>query len=440
MKAPKKIRVSESASWPLIPLKRYCKIFGRIGFRGYTINDIVEEGDGALSLSPGNIYNDQLTYSSKTFISWEKYDESPEIKVQVGDILFVKTGSTIGKVAYVDTMGEPMTVNPQLVVLKELDLYPKYLYYSLCSKFSKEQVASTNAGGATPALSQEELGLISINVPPTTELQTLIARYLDQKTSQIDALIEQKEKLLKLLTEKRTAIITQAVTKGLDPDVEMKDSGIDWLGEIPKEWEVKKVKFLTNKVKTGTTPSSNGPDYFTDGEIYWYNPGDFNYDSVELADAKRKIQKQFFEDSNVAKYPEGSVLIVGIGATLGKVAVSKLTSYSNQQINAIYPTPKFDSYYLAYTLSSLVEVLKVYSNATTLGIMNQDKTKNFTIPYPEKKEQERIVAYIDKVDKETVKILTKTKSSIGKLKEYREALITSAVTGQIDVRKEVTDE
>jgi len=263
---------------------------------------------------------------------------------------------------------------------------------------------------------------------------------IKEKTSQIDKLIEQKEKLLKLLAEKRTAIITQAVTKGLDPNVEMKDSGIDWLGEIPKEWEVKKIKFLTNKVKTGTTPSSIGPDYFTDGTVDWFNPSDFNYDSIELVESKRKIHEFFFEESYLSKYPKFSVLIVGIGATLGKVGVSNSDSFSNQQINAIYPTEKFSSEFLAYVLTSLVEVLKVYSNATTLGIMNQEKTKNFSIPYPDVEVQNQIVLKIKEIAKSIEKVIERTTRSIVQLKEYREALITSAVTGQIDVRKEVSHE
>jgi type I restriction enzyme, S subunit len=118
-----------------------------------------------------------------------------------------------------------------------------------------------------PNLNQDALKRIKIPIPPVQEQQS-IARFLDQKTAQIDALIEQKEKLLKLLTEKRTAIITQAVTKGLDPKVKMKDSGIEWLGEVPEHWEVWKATHGFLKIGSGTTPKSDNFDYYN-GEILW---------------------------------------------------------------------------------------------------------------------------------------------------------------------------
>lgn len=388
--------------------------------------------------------NDIITESLDFMDGSATQEEINKFSICAGDVIITKDSESpddIGIPAFVEKNLNGVVCGYHLAILKPFEnkLNGRFLSFFLNSRIAQTNFELGSNGVTRFGLSRNAIKTLQIPIPKYEE-QTLIARYLDQKTGQIDRLIEQKEKLLKLLAEKRTAIITQAVTKGLDPDVEMIDSGIDWLGEIPKDWKVKKIKFLTNKVKTGTTPSSVGPDYYTDGTVDWYNPSDFNYESIELVESKRKIQESFFEDSKLTKYPKASVLIVGIGATLGKVGVSYSESYSNQQINAIYPTEKFSSEYLAYVLSSLVEVLKVYSNSTTLGIMNQEKTKNFSVPCPVVEVQDQIVFRIKELDKSLDTLIRKTIKSLVQLKEYRESLITAAVTGQIDVRKEITDE
>lgn len=157
-----------------------------------------------------------------------------------GAVAIAMYGATIGRLGI---LGIESTVNQACCVYDDpIKFYPKFLFYWLW--MSRNTLISFSSGGGQPNLSQDDLKQLRIPIPKIEE-QTQIANFLDQKTSQIDKLIEQKEKLLNLLDEKRTAIITQAVTKGLDPNVEMKDSGIDWLGEIPKHWEIKKLKFVS---------------------------------------------------------------------------------------------------------------------------------------------------------------------------------------------------
>ena len=246
--------------WESYKLKRTVNIFGRIGFRGYTIEDIVLEGEGSITLSPSNIFEGKITYENRTYLSWDKYYESPEIQIFNKDILFVKTGSTIGKVAIVENMPEPMTINPQLVVLKKINCCAEFLTYLMNSDFYQFQVMGFRFGGSTPAMTQESLGKTQIVLPPVDE-QESIARFLDRKTSQIDALIAKKTALLEKLDEKRTALISHAVTKGLDSSVPMKDSGVEWLGNIPEHWKVKKLRH----VGTCQNGVSNGADYFGSG-------------------------------------------------------------------------------------------------------------------------------------------------------------------------------
>lgn len=203
------------AHWKVRPLKRMVSIWGRIGFRGYTVNDIVSEGEGALSLSPSNIFDDRINYDTKTYISWEKYHESPEIKVRADDILFVKTGSTIGKVCHVAERPEPMTVNPQVVVLKVHSAHSPFLSAAMSSVYFQHQVKGCIFGGSTPAMTQYNLGSLAIVTPPIEEQQS-ISDYLSKADNEHVAATSSVERSIRLLTEYRAALISSAVTGQID--------------------------------------------------------------------------------------------------------------------------------------------------------------------------------------------------------------------------------
>ena len=151
----------------LVSLKELCEIKGRIGFRGYTRNDLVNEGEGAISFSPGNITNETITYDKCTYVSWEKYNESPEIMINNGDILLCKTGSTLGKVAMVEDLPEKATINPQLVVLKNLKCDSKYLKYVMGGYYFQNEMQSKKGLGSVPNISQKDIGNIVIKLHDT---------------------------------------------------------------------------------------------------------------------------------------------------------------------------------------------------------------------------------------------------------------------------------
>jgi len=186
--------------WEVKRLGEIAEIVGRIGFRGYTKKDIVKPWKGAISLSPINIVDGKLVlYKNLTFISWFKYEESPEIKVKKGDILFVKTGSTLGKSALVRELYYPATINPQLVTIKIKKFDSVFLSYCLNSNIFKHYLAFILGGGAIPTLSQYQLANLLIPLPPTLSEQRIIARVLsdiDRFIESLDKLIE-KKKLIK---------------------------------------------------------------------------------------------------------------------------------------------------------------------------------------------------------------------------------------------------
>jgi type I restriction enzyme, S subunit len=180
--------------WVERRLGEVCEIKGRIGFRGYTRQDLVEEGEGAITLSPSNIRNNQFNTDQCTYISWFKYEESPEIMVFEGDILFVKTGSTYGKVALVDKLPELATINPQFVVLKQIKCDNRFLYYSLTTTSFRAQVERIVGGAATPTLSQANLAEQSVPNPPLQEQIRIAARLdaLSAETRRLAAVYERK--------------------------------------------------------------------------------------------------------------------------------------------------------------------------------------------------------------------------------------------------------
>lgn len=197
--------------WSKTKMKHVVDIFGRIGYRGYTTEDIVDEGEGVITISPSNIFEDKFSTDNSTFLSWEKYHESPEIQIFPNDILLVKTGSTIGKTSIIPEDVPEMTINPQLVVLKNIKIFPKYLYYQTVCKFIKESFDIEQTGSSTPTISQEKVKDFPILEPPLSEQQQIV-EYLDEQTGLIDKTISIEEKRIELLKEYRQSLISEVVT------------------------------------------------------------------------------------------------------------------------------------------------------------------------------------------------------------------------------------
>lgn len=143
--------------WVLTHIRDVATIYGRIGFRGYTREDIVKQGFGAISLSPSNIKDGKVIYNPATYISWEKYKESPEIELTNGDVVLVKTGSTFGKTAYIEMLPWPTTLNPQIIVFKNIKMNQRLFAYFMAFVGIQKQINATIVGGAIPTLSQEQV-------------------------------------------------------------------------------------------------------------------------------------------------------------------------------------------------------------------------------------------------------------------------------------------
>lgn len=197
--------------WEVKRLKFLVSLFGRIGFRGYSTTDLVQEGEGAITLSPSNMKNHEMDYSKCSYLSWEKYYESPEIMISNGDILFVKTGSTYGKTALVNGLTKEATINPQILVIKNIKCNNIFLSFSLQTNYIKSQVELSVIGGTIPTISQQKIGDYYI-VLPNIEIQNSIVKRINEMVKPLDSSISQCNKMISLLQERKQIIINDVVT------------------------------------------------------------------------------------------------------------------------------------------------------------------------------------------------------------------------------------
>lgn len=202
--------------WGVSKVKYYCTIKGRIGFRGYTVQDLVDENEGALVLGASEMRSDgSILLSSPQYISWEKYYESPEIMLDKNMILFVQRGSTVGKVSFITHDLGKATINPSLIVLRDLNICGEFMNYSLMGPFIQNTVKMQTSSTAIPMISQEQVGNYFQLIPPLNE-QLKIAEFIASNVSKIDQAINTAEISISLIKERRTALISAAVTGKID--------------------------------------------------------------------------------------------------------------------------------------------------------------------------------------------------------------------------------
>ena len=274
---------------------------------------------------------------------------------------------------------------------------------------------------------------------PTIEEQRAIAAFLDRETGRIDALIAKKERQIELLQEKRTALISHAVTKGLDPDAPMKDSGVEWLGVVPEHWDVKRLKHVCSLIKDGThqppSRTSSGIPLLSVRNI-------INGKFVNLPDDSLISEEDFNELQRSFEVKKNDVLLAIVGATIGKVAiVEEMPPFTIQRSLAVLrPNINMAHYkYFSFFVRSSVFQRLLWKNAgysAQPGIYLGSIT-NFNITAPGMNEQRTIAAFLDHETGHIDALTAKVRESISKRREYRTALISAAVTGKIDVRGEL---
>ena len=226
----------------------------------------------------------------------------------------------------------------------------------------------------------------------------------------------------------KQSVITEAVTKGLDKNVPLKDSGIEWIGEIPKHWNICKLKniFL---LSTGTTPKDFDQTSEEDNLINWYTPSDILDSCNDLFSSQRKLPEKVIYANKISLFPIGTLLYVGIGASAGKVGYANENGYSNQQITGLIPLNCYSRFYFYY-LSALKDKIRDNAFFTTLPIINNAYLGQELIPFPTIPEQQTIANYLDQKCSEIDELISIKQQKIEKLKDYKKSLIFECVTGK----------
>ena len=315
------------------------------------------------------------------------------------------------------------------LVAKNNYLNDRFLYRLLHS-YDTTKVFYGMGGGLRQSMKFEEMRRLPILVPPLSEQQQ-IANFLDHETAKIDTLIEKQRRLIELLKEKRQAVISHAVTKGLNPSLPMKDSGVEWLGEVPEHWALKNYRYATKiyRGKFGHRPR-NDPAFY-DGDYPFIQTGD-----IARAGKKITTYSQTLNEKGVSvsqKFPSGT-LVMAIAANIGDTAILDFEAYAPDSVVGFKPNQNIDLEFLRYSLLAALPALEQTSTQSTQANLNIDRIGTVKASFPPLEEQQVIVNMLDKLLERYGAIEIKAVDAINLMQERRTALISAAVTGKIDVR------
>jgi type I restriction enzyme S subunit len=386
-------------------------------------------------------YNEYITERIDFMQASANDSQIRKFKLEAGDTIITKDSETpkdIAVPAYVPINLPNVICGYHLAQIKPNEelVLGEFIFRCFQSTTVLDQYSSRANGITRFGLTVNAIGEAIFPVPPIEE-QLLIIRYIKSETSRLDQLITNKQRLIELFQEKRQALITQAVTKGLDPTVPMKDSGVEWLREISKKWEIRKLKYVV-KTKLQYGANESGNQDIPDG-IRYIRITDFDSEGI-LRDNDTKYLEEEAATGYLLNY--GDILFARSGATVGKTFQYKDDSekacFAGYLIRA---TPNenicLSDFLYYFTLSKAYENWKnmIFSQATIQNI-GADKYKNLLVPLPQISEQNRIVSFLHTETSTIFNLITKLTNQIELIDEYRQTLITNTVTGKIDVRGE----
>jgi len=317
---------------------------------------------------------------------------------------------------------------------QKYNIYKEITYLPFLAKFLNIASKRYVRYDLNPKLMNNEMSRIELLLPPLPEQQAIVA-FLDCETERINTIIAKQNQLIELLKEKRTALIIQAVTKGLNRTAKMKSSSVDWIGDIPNGWDFYKVMWVFNNIGSGNTPTSSDARYYDENGFSWVLTGDLNDNSVQKT-TKHITQKAIEDNPSLKKFPIGSLIIAMYGATIGKLGLLSIEAYTNQACcvltNSNFLLTKFAYYWFLGLRKHIINL----SDGGGQPNISQKVIKQIQICVPPLTEQKSIIDYLDRETEKIDALITKIEKQINLLKEYKLSLISHAVTGKFDVRGE----
>ena len=403
---------------------------GRLKFTGrfengltYSPNDISDDS-GILVLRSSNIQAYKLNFNDCVYVS----NTPKELVVKNGDIIICsRNGSPnlIGKCIYIDcnitaTYGAFMMRYRPIIHNK----YAFYLFQTAVSYYKGLFITTT--------INQLTKGIINQMTVPIVPLpeQQAMASYLDKRCGEIDRAIAKQQKRIELLQELRQSIIINAVTRGINPDAPLKDSGVEWIGQVPEHWEVMKTSLIYNNIGSGTTPSSSNPSFYTEDSdgFFWLQTGDLN-DGM-ISNTSKKVTKLAVNECKLKFYPVNSVVIAMYGATIGKVGLLKIETATNQACCVLPKSKKMNELFSFYLYQAAKQPMILEAMGGGQPNISQDIIKKLKIPVPPIFEQHQIVDHIEKQTARLDKSIAKAEHRIELLQELKQSIITEVVTGK----------
>lgn len=427
------------ASWAAMELRRVADISAS------NVDKISQEGEIAVRLCNYTdvYYHDVITPDLEFMEATASPSEIARFRLRGGEVLLTKDSETAEDIAipaYVRAGIEDVVCGYHLYLLRpQLDKVDgRFLMWACSVSPVKDQFVIAANGITRFGLGQQDLGSSLVPVPPL-RVQRDLADFLDRETTKIDHLVEEKQRLIELLEEKRTALITQAVTKGLDPHVEMKDSGVEWLGEIPAHWDLRRLVHCCRS----DTPIVYGilkPGFNVPGGVPYVGAGDVTPSRLRLELLPRttpEISREF--QRSIVKAGE---LVYAIRGSFGNVEVvpTELQGANlSRDAARIAPRPTMIPSWLAWVLKSAASQaqFRFLSLGSAVTGVNIRDLKRILVAVPPASEQEDIANFLEQEAESLASLCDAIVAATDLLREYRTALISAAVTGKIDVREEV---
>jgi type I restriction enzyme S subunit len=425
------------ASWTISRMGYETWVRARLGWKGLKSDEYVD--DGFAFLSTPNIRPENIDFVNVNRITSERFLESPEIILAVGDVLLAKDGSTLGSVNLVKALPEPATVNGSIAVITPGDrLESRYLRYLVSSGFIQNRIQLLKGGMGVPHLFQDDIRTFSVPIPPLPE-QNSISNFLDVETAKIDSLIAKQEQLIATLREDRTATITRSVTTGLDSSVDLVRPHDAALPACPKHWtqqiSLKRIASVQTGLTLGKTVEPEDAVCVPYMRVANVQTGGLNLDEVKTVEIHRaELNRYLLRPGDVLMTEGGDIDKLGRGCVwTGEIA----PCVHQNHVFAVRCKNEIASAFLVYLLETSVARNYFFMTAkktTNLASTNSTTLGAFTFSLPPRTEQDAIVKFLDGRCSRLDALIAKSYEVIAVLREYRLALITYTVTGKIDVR------
>ena len=407
------------SDWNIKRVKYLASLKGRIGWQGLTSDEYIDEGP--FLITGIDFCNGGIDWENCVHITEERWAEAPEIHIHNGDLLITKDG-TIGKVAIVDNLTTKASLNSGVLLIRpQVDYDKKFLFWVLQSDEFWTWFKLKNVGNSTIVhLYQGDFAEFSYTFPMVEE-QKAIANYLDAQCSKLDSIIADLEKQIDTLQKYKKSLITETVTKGLDKSAQMKDSGIEWIGQIPEHWSVKRLKYVMNNFDSQRKPieAQNRSQ-----------EGDVLYDYYGASGVIDKIDEYIFDETALLIGEDGANLVL---RNLPLIYIAHGKYWVNNHAHILRPKKDSDLYYMAHQMEIIDYSLFITGSAQPK--LSQENLNNVILVVPPLSEQKTMAEYLNEKVSNIDSIIQDKKKQLTIVQGHKKSLIYEYVTG----KKRVTE-